>query len=100
MLLKFEITILLMILVTASLGSRFHDTRDFFETESEKNSASSISVTDNFQDVNDFFETENEKKSRSSNESDNFHDAEDFFEVESWEPVTLQASETSLTTSK
>ena len=75
MLLKFKITILLMILVTASLGSRIHDARDFFETEREKNSASSIS------------------------ETDIFHDAKDFFEVESWETVTLQASETGSTTS-
>ena len=49
MLLKFKITILLMILIKTSLGSIIHDARDYFETES-------------------------------------------------WEPVTLQASETSSTT--
>ena len=74
MLLKFKITILLMILIKTSLGSIIHDARDYFETESEKNSAS-------------------------SSETDYFLNARDYFATESREPVTLQASETSSTTS-
>ena len=116
MLLKSKITFMLMVLVNISLGNRIHDKgtsseleidestlidppdASFGESDSTEVTSESSSVTDYFQDANYFFETESEKKSRSSNESDNFQDARDSFETESWEPVTLQASETSSTT--